>query len=171
MKIFLLILSIFFTCSCFSQGQKILRAQPDDSIYYAKPSTVTDLNFGGNNIKAGEIFQVMTTIGDTVLLINQNKITIKMSNYNADGTVTDLQYHFWTQKFVNAVKKKYGLANWNLVLKRKVMIGWNKEMCELSWGLPNDINKTIAAGVNNEQWVYNSSYLYFSNGKLTTIQN
>lgn len=41
-----------------------------------------------------------------------------------------------------------------------------------SWGKPRDVNRTTNASGVSEQWVYgNSSYLYFTNGKLTSIQN
>lgn len=39
-----------------------------------------------------------------------------------------------------------------------------------SWGAPDDVNKTITRRGTHEQWVYDSGYLYFENGVLTTIQ-
>ena len=47
-----------------------------------------------------------------------------------------------------------------------------KNDCRLSWGKPENINKTSGNYGVHEQWVYgNHSYLYFENGILTTIQN
>lgn len=40
-----------------------------------------------------------------------------------------------------------------------------------SWGAPRDVNRTTTAYGVREQWVYTGGYLYFENGKLTTIQN
>jgi len=61
---------------------------------------------------------------------------------------------------------------WEKIQNGKVKIGMTKEECELSWGKPKDINKTITSGILSEQWVYStSSYLYFTNGKLESIQN
>lgn len=41
-----------------------------------------------------------------------------------------------------------------------------------SWGKPNSINTTTTSTTVRQQWVYgNRSYLYFTNGVLTTIQN
>ena len=41
-----------------------------------------------------------------------------------------------------------------------------------SWGEPKDINRTTTKNGAHEQWVYeNGNYLYFTNGKLTAIQN
>lgn len=44
-------------------------------------------------------------------------------------------------------------------------------MCIESWGEPLDINTTTGSYGTHEQWVYGTSYLYFENGILTTIQN
>ena len=65
---------------------------------------------------------------------------------------------------------KFGTDKFLLILKGKVKIGMTKEMCELSWVKPNDINKTISSYSNSEQWVYDENYLYFENGVLKTIQ-
>ena len=54
----------------------------------------------------------------------------------------------------------------------KVYVGMGAEWARISWGEPGKINKTTNAFGRSEQWVYGSgSYLYFDNGKLTTIQN
>jgi hypothetical protein len=47
----------------------------------------------------------------------------------------------------------------------------SKAMVEESWGEPNNINKTSGSFGVHEQWVYKDQYLYFENGKLTTIQD
>lgn len=40
------------------------------------------------------------------------------------------------------------------------------------WGKPRDINRTTHNNFVREQWVYDGgNYLYFTNGKLTAIQN
>ena len=66
---------------------------------------------------------------------------------------------------------KYGRINGNLIIQGKVKIGFTKAMCIESWGEPKSINNTIGKYGTNEQWVYeDGNYLYFENGKLTTIQ-
>jgi hypothetical protein len=43
---------------------------------------------------------------------------------------------------------------------------------ETSWGEPITINRTVTAHGVHEQWVYGgTNYLYFTNGKLTSVQN
>lgn len=64
----------------------------------------------------------------------------------------------WSRSFVD------------LVLRREVAIGMTRAMVEASWGRPEGVNTTTTASGTSEQWVYGSSYLYFSNGVLTTIQ-
>ena len=76
------------------------------------------------------------------------------------------------QKRKASLIKKYGHTNGTLISEGKVRIGMTKEMCRESWGEPEDINKTTSSYGTHEQWVYGyGSYLYFENGKLTTIQN
>ena len=57
--------------------------------------------------------------------------------------------------------------------KQGVSIGMTKEeVLQSMWGKPNDINRTIGEGYENEQWCYDGyNYLYFEDGILTTIQN
>lgn len=67
--------------------------------------------------------------------------------------------------------KNISITDWNLVKQGKVRIGMKQEVCRLSWGEPNHINKTTGSFGVHEQWVYYDNYLYFENGKLTAIQN
>lgn len=70
-----------------------------------------------------------------------------------------------------SLTKKYGSTYANLILEGCVRIGMTKAMCEESWGLPDNINKSIGSWGTHEQWVYGNSYLYFEGNKLTAIQN
>lgn len=59
-----------------------------------------------------------------------------------------------------------------IIAEGKVNIGMTAEQAIAAWGRPNDINKTTYSFGVHEQWVYGiSSYLYFEDGILTTIQN
>lgn len=78
----------------------------------------------------------------------------------------------YTKSRADKLKAKYGATTWNRILYSRVAIGMSKETCRLSWGEPEDINRTTTQSSVTEQWVYGSgSYLYFTNGVLTTIQN
>lgn len=66
---------------------------------------------------------------------------------------------------------KWGAATAKDIVEGYVRIGWNKAKCRMSWGEPRDINTTIGIWGRHEQWCYDSSYLYFENGILTSIQD
>ena len=68
-------------------------------------------------------------------------------------------------------KKKFGTKNFYLILNREAVIGMTRDMCSLSWGLPQKINETVTGNKISEQWVYSRGYLYFDNGILTAVQN
>lgn len=68
--------------------------------------------------------------------------------------------------------RKYGKATADLILEGKVRIGMTRAMCREAWGSPEDINTMSGSWGVHEQWVYGlSSYLYFENGILSSIQN
>lgn len=67
--------------------------------------------------------------------------------------------------------KKYGKETYDKLKRGYYWIGMNREMATISFGSPNDINRTVGAWGVNEQWVYDNMYLYFENGKLTSYQN
>jgi len=70
-------------------------------------------------------------------------------------------------------KEKYGWSDeiWELIDNGEARIGMNKEQVRLSWGKPKKINKDIYRGRIQEQWIYESQYLYFENDRLTAIQS
>jgi hypothetical protein len=68
--------------------------------------------------------------------------------------------------------KKYGTYNAERILNGQYWIGMTPQMVRESIGKPDDVNKSTGAWGINEQWIYwkKELYLYFENGKLTTIQ-
>ncbi len=67
--------------------------------------------------------------------------------------------------------KKYGKKNAQRIIDKKIWLGMSNEMARESWGEPNDINRTVGRWGVHEQWVYDGTYLYFENGKLTGWQD
>lgn len=68
--------------------------------------------------------------------------------------------------------KTYGKKWGQLVYEKKIQIGMTEEMVLDSWGVPDDINRTVGSWGVHEQWVYGlGQYLYFENGKLTGWQD
>jgi hypothetical protein len=70
----------------------------------------------------------------------------------------------------NTLIEEYGQENAELILQKKIAIGFTKEMCRESWGAPREIVKTIDASGEKEQWVYDNEYLFFKDDVLTEIQ-
>lgn len=66
---------------------------------------------------------------------------------------------------------KYGEKVGRIIASGSVRIGFTKEQCIDAWGEPNAINTTTTRYGVDEQWVYESKYLYFKNGKLSAIQD
>lgn len=61
-----------------------------------------------------------------------------------------------------------------VIVQRKVRIGMTREQAAAAWGKPRDINRTTNAYGVSEQWCYGeipSSFLYFDDGILTSVQN
>jgi hypothetical protein len=69
------------------------------------------------------------------------------------------------------LSKKYGKEISELIVSRRVKLGWTKDLAILSWGKPKKKHDTVVTGRVEEQWVYDGGYLYFTNGILTGIQN
>jgi len=62
------------------------------------------------------------------------------------------------------------------VYERKVFIGMPKVFVLLSWGVPDDINRTMNENGSREQWVYrhgrfDGQYVYIEGDKVTSIQD
>jgi hypothetical protein len=67
--------------------------------------------------------------------------------------------------------KKYGQANADLIIKRKVVIGMTQEMCIYSWGPFYKPSKVVNDQGTFETWYYSpTSFLYFVNGILKEIK-
>jgi hypothetical protein len=76
--------------------------------------------------------------------------------------------HQYYMQLVPALEKECELSK-----KPPLRIGMTqKQALESNWGAPQRINRTTTARTVQEQWVYGGgNYLYFTNGKLTAIQN
>lgn len=94
---------------------------------------------------------------------------ISLSGTNSSATATFDTYFSETD-----LRKKYGWSKkiCSAISKEEVFVGMTKTQARMSWGEPQDINRTTTGYIVHEQWVYGSgSYLYFDNEILTAIQN
>ena len=100
-------------------------------------------------------------------------IDVNLSGTNVSYILIDCN-RFEEFFFTEDPKKIYKWSSkvWTAIEGKKVFVGMTAEQARMSWGKPEEINKTITGNGKNEQWVYGSgSYLYFDNGVLTGIQN
>ena len=96
----------------------------------------------------------------SLLIKNGNGEKITLGLDNIDG-------NYWVFGYNEAIryKQKYGNSNWIKILKREIVTGFTEEMARLSWGEPEEINRTSYG----DPWIYDGQYLYFKNGKLTSF--
>ncbi len=80
---------------------------------------------------------------------------------------------------VKAEISRRGLVHensWSAIDRNRVTIGMTPCAARAAWGAPRDINRTTTAYGVREQWVfrassYDSNYLYFQDGLVTSIQD
>lgn len=113
---------------------------------------------------AQELEKALQDLDDADVASISKKYGAKMGKYYRELSNTN------RNKFKEAASK-WGAATAKDIVEGYVRIGWSKEKCRMSWGKPRDINTSIGVWGRHEQWCYYESYLYFENGKLTSIQN
>lgn len=83
----------------------------------------------------------------------------------------------WPQPWgeaITAALPEYGVTQAHLdhIKKRSAVIGMSTCGGLASWGRPESVNRSTYSSGTKEQWVYGGgNYLYFTNGKLDSIQN
>jgi hypothetical protein len=112
-------------------------------------------------------FIVVTPSGE------EGYLDLNLSNTNVSKSLQEFD-HFSDRFFESDPKIKYSKFSKKIIsaiMNQKALIGMTREQAKLSWGIPNDINVTRGSWGVHEQWVYgNSSYLYFKNGILSSVQ-
>ena len=76
------------------------------------------------------------------------------------------------EKLEKSYIKRWGQKTYNKLKQGRIWIGMTEEMAIISFGHPNDINRTVGSWGSHEQWVYDKldTLLYFENGILTSMQ-
>lgn len=68
--------------------------------------------------------------------------------------------------------RNWSKETWDLIKANRIRIGMTADMVRMSWGNPQDINRTVYSFGVYEQWVYGlGCYVYFENGVVTAIQD
>lgn len=143
-----------------SDGQKYEGEIPQNTEFHC-----TDVSFANNDTEKLIFIFHNDTYGDLYTFeYDFNRIFVTKEKY-----LQDKQNEEQRRKNILA---KYGQVNGKTILEGKVRIGFTKAMCIEAWGEPDDINKSTGSWGVHEQWCYSDgSYLYFENGKLTSIDN
>ncbi len=82
----------------------------------------------------------------------------KTSEARADSIRTIAKAQKWTSGQLTAV------------LGNGVELGMTSDMVRASWGEPEKINRTLTNNGSTDQWVFQTDYVYFSRGRVTSIQ-
>lgn len=118
----------------------------------------------------GEVWECVGLIIETkyynlVLIMKNTKGEQIIASYDALFEGDSGRKGIYSLDEVTRYLKKFGEENFALIIKGEVKIGWTEEMVIMSWGKPEDINKSSSG----DQWCYKKQYLYFNNGKLTAF--
>lgn len=76
-------------------------------------------------------------------------------------------------KIIKQKHKSWTNEDCNIIAKGEIAIGMDADQVIAAWGKPYQVNKTTTGTSTHEQWVmhqHGSTYLYFDNGILRTIQ-
>ncbi len=65
------------------------------------------------------------------------------------------------------LETKYGSSIAARLTAGKIWKGMTGEMVKDSWGSPQEINRVINGNVIKEEWIYNNTWLYIENNRLT----
>jgi len=80
----------------------------------------------------------------------------------------EIEDKLWREQFIIDT---YGNEIAQKIFAHKIWIGMTKEMMKLSWGVPDDINRTVTANSTSEQWIYGNQYVYVDDGIVTAWQD
>lgn len=141
---------------------------PADTYVYSKDVTVKATKITGKVTKNIKGDTVKAIIGKKVYkgkIDKKHKFSIKIPKQKA-RKIIKIQYIDSLGSIIDTDSERVFTSHY-------VKIGMTKsQVLDTSWGKPDDINTTINAYYTWEQWVYGwSTFLYFKNGKLVSIDN
>ncbi|MFA5160825.1 MAG: hypothetical protein WC421_01135 [Elusimicrobiales bacterium] len=80
-----------------------------------------------------------------------------------NGSIAYLPYNFYEK---NPMHPTWDKRTKEAVKSRKIFIGMPADAVEMSWGKPQEINRSVGSWGIHEQWVYSlSTYVYFERWK------
>lgn len=124
-----------------------------------------------NLVAEAEIKSYLQDIKNPKTPLRAKAFSIELMRRNYPEKAIEYETLFVT--ILDKVDKQERLEEAKRRKKEGVSIGMTPdEVRASSWGKPDSINRSTYAWGQHEQWVYGGgNYLYFENGKLTSIQN
>ncbi|SDM15430.1 hypothetical protein SAMN05428961_11089 [Paenibacillus sp. OK060] len=115
-----------------------------------------------------KVYFKSTKIKGSDLVVQANRanganITFKLSFFNDPSE--PIRNGFYTVN-PKTLYPKWTSDIWTKISQQKISIGMSQDQVKLSWGSPNDITSYTSSNLRMDQWVYESTYLHFYNGKL-----
>jgi hypothetical protein len=112
------------------------------------------------------IFNVITSSNISV------DIKVYIDEFTEDEIKKSVTKIFYLKNPVPDLIKKWGKKIVKSIQEGEIFMGMTSEQVKMSWGEPDDVNRTVTEWGVHEQWVYEESrkYLYFEDGKLTSWQ-
>lgn len=160
------------------KGQKYILNRLHSSTFFHTPSISRKKQV---DVLTGD--EVTSSIGDVwecqgITIWEDNDHDLAYELKNDKGQIILVSYNInepshgiYTIEERDYYKEKFGAESFNLVLSGIIKVGMTEEMVTFSIGPPKSINKSETGNLSYDQWVYSSErYLYFTNGKLDTIQ-
>lgn len=98
------------------------------------------------------------------LVVKNQKGQISVIPSDVLGQRNDGTYWVYEKLIYDKYVTRFGITNMNKIRQRRIAVGMTSEMLKLSWGEPDDINRSSHGP---DQWVYDGQYVYLQNGKIT----
>lgn len=122
-------------------------------------------------VKVVQSIDILNSVNCNMYIRRANGQELYLKDLYIDYLTT---YPAFLRKYLyleNPKKSNWSSAIWLTITQQKIKLGMTPEQTRLSWGEPDDINRTVGSFGTYEQWVYAGNYVYFENGKLTGWQN
>lgn len=137
------------------------------TLWFNKTHKDTPIGIGLSNLEKVNISRVeWGSYGVLFFFKMQDGYEVSMERHSIDALRNQWYFEDPYKQHKNWDKKA-----WDAIKNCKIYIGMTQEMLLMSWGKPEDINKSVGSWGVHEQWVYGNTYVYLENGIITSWQN
>lgn len=133
--------------------------------------------------------EIYSASGESIYELKKfEKFTVKdILTENPNGNLPDAKFYLvvitesnmtglipYNESYIlkqSPISSKRPVKIYNAIKQEKIILGMTLNDVKLSWGEPDDINRSVGSWGVHEQWIYGAVYLYFKNGILTSFQD